>query len=187
MKQVLLGIFPKQEDADAALFELGDAGFISQEVSVIANEDKMKEYQSGVGGEATVTGGILGGLAGLLIAATPVVLPGVGILVAGPLVALTGLAVGAVTGGLLGTLVDLGLSESQAQSYERRIKEGAVLLGVMVDEKTEKKAGGIMGKHNEEELVIVPYTEKKERVSQLTQERSYAAAGVKGGKAAKRK
>ena len=187
MRHILLGIFSKQKDADDALFELADAGFVGDEISVVTKDDTVKKYRSTAdGGEAIATGGILGGLAGLLIAATPVVLPGVGILVAGPLTVLTGLTLGAVTGGLLGALVEAGVSEDQARSYERRIKTGEVLLGVPVDEKTEKKARDIMGKYNAEELVIIPYAKKSKRISQSDYSGA-GFAGMKGGRTSKRK
>lgn len=186
MKHVLLGIFKKQEDADTAVLELGDAGFLTEEVSVIANEEKVKKYRSREnGGEAIAAGGILGGLAGLLIAATPVVLPGVGILVAGPLAMVTGLAFGTVTGGLLGALIDFGLSESQARNYERRIKGGEILVGVQVDDSTETKARDILEKHHAEELLLIPYTEKTKVAGRGTQEESYPAVGMKGEKTGK--
>lgn len=188
MKHILLGIFRKQEDADSALVELGDSGFVTDEISVVAREDKMKKYRSkGIGGEAIATGGILGGLAGLLIATAPVVIPGVGILVAGPLVALSGLALGALTGGLIGALVDAGLSESQARSYENRIQQGEVLLGIQVDDTNETKARDILEKHHAEELVLVPYGEKTKATGRSTYTGGYAVAGAKGGKAGKRK
>lgn len=188
MKKLLLGVFPKHEDADTALFHLKDTGIESEEISIIAREDKVKEYRSREsGGEAVVAGGLLGGIAGLLIAATPVVLPGVGILIAGPLTVLTGLAMGAVTGGLLGALVDVGISESQARRFEKYIKEGGILLAVPVSEKTEAKARGILKEHNAEEITVIPYTEEIKKLYQQEYPQSYQSVGMKGGKTAKRK
>lgn len=181
MKKLLLGVFPKHEDADTALFHLKDVGFESEETSIIAREDRMQQYRSkGSGGEAVVAGGILGGLAGLLIAATPVVLPGVGILVAGPLTALTGLAMGAVTGGLLGALIDAGISESQARRIEKYIKEGGVLLTLPVSDKNEDKARSILKEHAAEEITVIPYTEETEKLYRQEYSQSYQSAGMKG-------
>ncbi len=183
---MILGIFPNREDADEALFHLTDNGFKTNEISVIANEERMDKYRSKEsGGDSILTGGILGGLAGLLIASAPVVVPGIGILVAGPLTVLTGFAMGAVTGGLLGALVDLGMSEGQAKRYEKRIKEGGVLLAVPVNEKTEEKARKIMKEHNAEELTIIHSAEESATIPSYSQ--SYQSAGMKGGKVSKRK
>ena len=184
---MILGLFPKREDADEALFHLTDNGFKTDEISVIANEERLAKYRSKKsGGDGALTGGLLGGLTGLLIAATPVVLPGVGILVAGPLTALTGLAMGAITGGLFGALIDLGVSEKQARSYEKRIKKGGVLLTVPVSEKTEDKARQIMKAHNAEELTIIRASKETEAFHQQPSSQSYQSAGLKGGKVSKR-
>jgi uncharacterized membrane protein len=162
MKKMILALFPKKEDADEALFHLTDDGFKSEEISVIAREDRMEQYRSKrTKGDATVTGALLGGLAGLLIVATPIVLPGVGVLVAGPLTALTGLALGTLTGGIIGALVDIGLSEPQARQYEKRIKEGGVLLSVPVDDNHLDKARKILEGHNAEEVTVIRYLEQK--------------------------
>ncbi len=184
MTKLLLGVFPQQEEADETIMDLADAGFVTDEISVIAKEDTMQRYRSReVSGETIVTGGILGGLAGLFIATTPIILPGFGILVAGPLAAITGLALGAVAGGVLGALIDMGVSESQARRYERRIQEGAILIGVTVDETNEKTALKVMEQHNAEELTLIPLAEK---VRTFRQSSSSVFQGAKGGKTSKR-
>ena len=104
MKRLLLGTFEKHEEADAAIVHLEQKGFESDAVSVITRQSIAGQYAPKEGHKGAVTGGVLGGLAGLLIAATPVVLPGA-VLIAGPLTILTGAAIGAITGGILGALV----------------------------------------------------------------------------------
>jgi hypothetical protein len=47
--------------------------------------------------------------------------------------ALAGLGVGGAVGGLIGALVGMGIPEYEAKRYERRIKEGGVLLSVHCD------------------------------------------------------
>ncbi len=186
MKYVLLGIFQKQEDADAALFQLGNARFVSDEISVAAREDNLKRYrQKEMERETIITGGLLGGLAGLLLVVTPIVLPGTGILIIGPLTILSGLTLGAVAGGLLGALVDSGLSKNQARSYSRQVEEGGVLLGVQVDGQTGKKARDIMEKHHADEFVLLPYMPTTANTKKSVYTPNYAAAGMKGGKATK--
>ena len=79
-----------------------------------------------------VTGGILGGLAGLLIGAGSMVVPGLGIVAAaGPI---TGLLSGAVTGGIVGGLVDLGIPENRSRQYESDIRAGKILFSMKTDE-----------------------------------------------------
>jgi hypothetical protein len=67
----------------------------------------------------------------LLAAASTVAIPGIGLVVAGPLAgALVGGAAGAAAGGLVGTLVGMGIPEERAKVYEQDMKEGAIVIGV---------------------------------------------------------
>lgn len=92
--------------------------------------------------DGVVTGGILGGLAGLLIGAGSMVIPGLGIIAAaGPI---TGLLSGAVTGGIVGGLVDLGIPENKSKQYETDIKAGKVLFSMRSDEDKIKKVADIL-------------------------------------------
>jgi uncharacterized membrane protein len=66
-------------------------------------------------------------------------IPGIGpILAAGPIVAtLTGAAVGAGAGGLVGALIGLGIPEIEAKQYDSYINDGRIL--VLVDSDSERK------------------------------------------------
>lgn len=76
----------------------------------------------------------LGELAAHLAAAVAVVIPGVGPIVAdGPLSAALGEAAGHVAGDISRALQRAGLSDAQADQWERRIKEGAFLVGAHAD------------------------------------------------------
>jgi hypothetical protein len=76
----------------------------------------------------------LGELAGHLAAAMAVVIPGVGpILADGPLAAALGEAAGHVAGDISHALQRAGLASSQADHWEKRIKEGAFLVGAHAD------------------------------------------------------
>lgn len=82
--------------------------------------------------DGVMTGGILGGLAGLLIGAGSMVIPGLGIVAAaGPI---TGLLSGAVTGGIVGGLIDLGIPESRSRQFETDIKAGKILFTMRTDD-----------------------------------------------------
>ncbi len=82
--------------------------------------------------DGVMTGGILGGLAGLLIGAGSMIIPGLGIVAAaGPI---AGLLTGAVTGGIVGGLVDLGIPENKGRQYEENIKEGKILFTMRTDD-----------------------------------------------------
>ena len=71
-------------------------------------------------------------LVGIAAAGTTLAVPGLGLLIAGPLAgALAGAATGAAAGGLVGMLVGAGIPEERARLYEKDLKEGAIFLGVI--------------------------------------------------------
>ncbi len=58
-------------------------------------------------------------------------IPGLGLIVAGPLAAaLAGAGAGGLTGGLVGALVGSGIPEERAALYEEGIKNGGTVFGV---------------------------------------------------------
>ncbi len=165
MKELLLGLFSSLKDADNARTHLKEVGLTNEEMTVIEQEDrvsKLRTVRKHITGEGALTGGILGGLAGLLVAATPVVIPGMGFLIIGPFVIFIGFAIGAVTGGILGALVDLGISVSQIKRYKERIKAGGVLLATPIDEEKVEEAQEIMEDSKAEEQTIIPYKATEE-------------------------
>ena len=89
-----------------------------------------------------VTGGIIGGLAGLLIGAGMVAIPGLGIIAAaGPI---TGLIGGAATGGIIGGLIDLGIPEQESKRYETDIREGKVVFTMRTEEEKVEEIRNIL-------------------------------------------
>ena len=86
--------------------------------------------------EGLGVGAAVGGTAGAVLAAiaalgTSLVLPGLGLVVAGPLAAaLAGAGAGGAVGGLVGALVGSGLPEERAREYEAGIREGGIVLSV---------------------------------------------------------
>jgi hypothetical protein len=81
-------------------------------------------------------GGVIGGTVGAVLAAiaavgTSIAIPGLGIVIAGPVAAaLAGAGAGAATGGLIGALVGWGIPEERVTHYEEGIKKGGIVLGV---------------------------------------------------------
>lgn len=85
----------------------------------------------GIGGAVgTVVGG---SIAAIVAVGTSLVLPGLNLVVAGPLAAaLAGGGAGAVTGGLLGGLIGLGIPEEGVEVYHEALRAGGTVLGVAV-------------------------------------------------------
>jgi hypothetical protein len=73
-------------------------------------------------------------------------IPGVGpVIAAGPLLAaLTGAGVGAVTGGLIGAMVDMGIPDEQANVYAEGVRRGHVLVTAQVPDTSVEMAARIM-------------------------------------------
>lgn len=146
--QEVSGIFASQDKLERAMDELERLN-LRDDVSVLMTDQTREHYgdawsnrvmseedieRSSKLPEGATTGGLTGGLLGALVGGLTmvgsVVIPGAGLLVAGPLVgALTGGAIGTAAGGLVGALVGAGIPEHEAKFYEESLKErGNILL-----------------------------------------------------------
>ncbi|MDQ6786820.1 MAG: hypothetical protein M3033_08415 [Acidobacteriota bacterium] len=83
-------------------------------------------------GTGSAIGGTLGAIIGGIAAiGTSVLLPGVGLIIAGPLAAaLAGAGAGGLTGGLVGALIGSGIPEDRAKLYEEGVKNGGAVVGI---------------------------------------------------------
>ena len=149
--RTVVGVFDDRVDAEEALRALKDAGFAPDQVSVVMLQTPRPEAKEAHGFHVDETtgilaGGALGGLAGWLIGATAVAVPGLGaLLAAGALVAAVGGAgIGAATGGIIGHLVDQGLSQEEAGYYHERVRHGAALVTVHAEGDRAAEAHAIM-------------------------------------------
>jgi hypothetical protein len=137
-------IFKDRTSAEREYAALAARGYSSKDVNVLMTEEGRKRHfgegapttelgnkaleGAGVGsGIGAVAGGTLAAIA----AAATVAIPGLGLVVAGPIVAaLAGAGAGAVAGGALGALVGAGIPEARVKEYESELKKGGILLGV---------------------------------------------------------
>lgn len=143
---VLTGMFRDRESTEGAYQSLRDRGYSEDEINVLMSDDTRKKYygdeykgDSEVGNKALEgagAGGAIGGTLGAIIGGiaaigTNVLLPGIGLVVAGPIAAaLVGAGAGGLTGGLVGALIGWGIPEERAKYYETGIREGGTVLGV---------------------------------------------------------
>lgn len=112
MTHKIVGVFRTEQEATRAIEELKQQGFRADEISVLAKDrGESSTIQNETGTKApegmasgVATGGVLGGVTGLLAGLGALAIPGAGpIIAAGPIAAtLTGAAVGAGAGGLVG-------------------------------------------------------------------------------------
>jgi hypothetical protein len=166
METTIVGVFDSTDHAEEAISDLRDIGVRDTDISYIYNSegktvkgDDGKPVGKGAAGGAG-TGAIIGGIAGLAVAAG--VLPGLGALfIAGPLatgIGLTGAAAttaagaltGAAAGGLIGALGALGVGEKEAKIYEEKVRLGGVLVTAHSANPTEVEA--VFRKHGAEEI-----------------------------------
>ncbi|MFJ1269119.1 hypothetical protein ACD661_11160 [Legionella lytica] len=131
---LLIGVFFTKESAEKAYQEALNAGYLKNEINIIMTEATMKEIYgdlipSQLSSSASIVqsssvGAITGGIIGLLAAlGTNIFIPAIGLIIAGPLA-------GVVTGTLMGTLIGLEISEIQAQDYEEKLNNGAIILSL---------------------------------------------------------
>ena len=148
-QKMVTAVFRDRANAQAAFDRLSARGYTSSEINVLMSDatrsaywpgDRKEEGKANAGTMATEgmgIGGAIGTAVGATLAAvaaigTSIAIPGLGLLVAGPLAAaLAGAGAGAVTGGLIGSLVGLGIPEANAQAYEEALRNGGVVIGVV--------------------------------------------------------
>jgi hypothetical protein len=101
-----------------------------------------------------ITGGVLGGLIGV---AAALLVPGIGPVIAGGILAsaLGGAAIGAAAGGLLGALVGLGVPEEEARLYEGDLQAGRAVVTVHAEHRY-PEAHAILQRHGAANLRSAP-------------------------------
>lgn len=144
-QSIMTSAFRDRESAERAYNAIAARGYKDSDIHVLMSDETRKRLFSkddektdmgnkalkgaGVGG---AVGGAVGAtLVGLAAAAAAITVPGLGLVIVGPLAgALAGGAAGGATGGLVGLLVGAGIPEERAKSYEKELKEGGIVLGV---------------------------------------------------------
>lgn len=104
-------------------------GIVTAQRARAATHETRAAEGVGVGGAiGTAIGGSLAAIAAL---GTSLIIPGLNLVVAGPLLAaLAGGGAGAITGGMIGGLVGLGIPEDRAETYNKAVREGCTVLAV---------------------------------------------------------
>jgi hypothetical protein len=154
-ERTLVGIFESRHEAELVVDELYQAGFGSKDIGFAIRGDdavaggEITDAPLTRDGQGAVKGMVAGGLAGgLLGAAAVLVIPGVGPLLAmGVLASVLGFgAAGVATGGILGAMVGLGISEEEARAYEKEFNAGRAIVTVHAGLRAQE-ARDILGRH----------------------------------------
>jgi uncharacterized protein YjbJ (UPF0337 family) len=142
--RMVSGLFRDRESAERAYGSLSERGYGKDDVNLMMSDDTRKKYFSddddselgtkaweGAGKGAAIGGGVGATLAAIAAIGTTLALPGIGLLIAGPIAAgLAGAGAGALSGGLIGALIGHGIPEEHAKHYEQGIREGGIVMGV---------------------------------------------------------
>ena len=142
--KMLTGLFNDRESTNRAYNSLRDRGYSDEEINLMmsdqtrdswfADEDNTELGSKALegAGAGSAIGGTLGAIIGGIAAiGTNVLLPGIGLVVAGPLAAaLAGAGAGGLTGGLVGALIGSGIPEERAALYEEGVRNGGAVVGV---------------------------------------------------------
>jgi hypothetical protein len=142
--KMVTGIFRDRESAENAYRTVHSRGYDKDDVNLLMSEDTRNKYFKDVdvetelgnkalegAGTGAAIGGTLGAIAAAVVAVGSLTIPGVGLLVAGPLAAaFAGAGAGGAVGGLIGALIGAGIPEERAKIYDKGIREGGIVMGV---------------------------------------------------------
>ncbi len=139
MATTVTAVFDDATTAARAIDRITALGISRDAISVLMSEEtrgrnfsletKSKAPEGAAIGAAT--GGVLGALAGGLVAVGSLAVSGVGLVAVGPLVAaLAGLGAGGAAGGAIGALIGLGIPEHEAELVAGEIERGGILVAV---------------------------------------------------------
>jgi len=143
--RMVTGLFPDRVSAENAYQSVADRGYSKDDVNLVMSDDARTRHFANTGEETELgskaaqgagIGGAIGGSLGAIVAAiaavgTSVALPGLGLVIAGPIAAaLLGAGAGGATGGILGALIGYGIPEERVAHYEEGIRNGGILMGV---------------------------------------------------------
>ena len=159
-EECVVAVYPDIAAAQRAVDQLDQSAFPRESVSLVTNSLANEEHQvrkaleSGDESEKdALIGAGIGGLLGILSGSTVLSVASIGVIVvAGPLVALTGAVVGAFLGGIAGWSVH----KDHIAAYEKKVHEGQVLviahsvnpLAVATAEKTLRATGPLEHHHH---------------------------------------
>jgi hypothetical protein len=163
--RTVVALYDRLDEAQQAVQALVDAQFHREDINLVSRdatgayagylnrtadrsiEEGSPRPESGAAAGAGI-GAVLGGLGGLLLGLSAIVIPGIGpVIAAGPIIAgLAGAGVGAVAGGLLGGLTNMGIPEEHAQYYAEGIRRGGTLVVTRTEDQDAERARQVLNR-----------------------------------------
>lgn len=178
MARTIFAVFESKFAADRAVYELKQNGLPGDLVEVFARSEgssgrgaaKRRKIASeiftdelgagmrigaGIGGSIGAAGGLLAISGTAAIPFLAPLLAGDGLAAAGVALAAVGLgmAAGCLTGGLVGSLCGLGISDDELFRYARSVREDPVVVAVFPDRDTIDPIISLLEKHGPLELI----------------------------------
>lgn len=154
MSKTIVAIFDVYANAEKAAFEVKEKGLRTDNISIIVKDDGNKGYlrpsengQLYAAEYATypfrltkreritdgiITGGIFGGVTGIILGAVSMFIPRLGLVAAGG--PITGLLAGFILGGLTGAVIDIKIPKIKKQQYHKLVSQGNAIFSMKVDE-----------------------------------------------------
>jgi hypothetical protein len=142
----LTGLFPDRESAERAYQGVVERGYADDDINLVMSDETRKRHFASDDGRTTElgtkaaegagigagVGGTIGAIAGIVAAiGTSIALPGLGLVIAGPLAAgLAGAGAGGAAGTLVGALIGWNIPEERVKEYESGIKDGGIFMGL---------------------------------------------------------
>jgi uncharacterized protein YjbJ (UPF0337 family) len=141
------GLYDSPESAQRAYDSLTtDHGYDAGDIDVLMTDETRSRHfgdakpgteleggtkaAEGFGKGSAIGGGVGAALGALFAVGTSVAIPGLGLVVAGPIAAaLAGAGAGGATGGVIGALIGAGIPEDRARAYDEGLKRGGIVLG----------------------------------------------------------
>jgi hypothetical protein len=131
-----VGVFSSVDDARQAVHSLVDAGFTSEQITVVCSDETKERYfhefdhQQPAGthtAKATIAGGTIGAvLGGLTVIGSALATGSLALWAAGPISAWAG----GVAGGLMGAMMTRGVEKQLANFYQQAVINGQLLVAV---------------------------------------------------------
>ena len=166
-RTTLVAAFADRLEAERAVDELEQAGFAADDLGyAIRGSDAVQggmitDTQGAKDRKGAMTGMATGaGLGAVLGAAAALLIPGVGPVVAGGVLAMAfgGAVAGTAVGGIFGAMTGLGISEDEARFYEREFQSGRAIVTVKAGPRA-SDAATILRKHGGYDLQNRPVTD----------------------------
>lgn len=138
--RLVTGLFKNRVAAEAAVDAILKRGYARDDISVLMSDaTRTKEFglqtrthaADGLGIGSAVGGAVGAVVAAIAAVGTTLFLPGINLVIAGPIAAaLAGAGAGGATGGVIGALIGAGIPEYRAKVYDAELRGGGILIGV---------------------------------------------------------